>query len=318
MTIVQNSIDKDFNSEFNYSKDMSIRRITLVEKNRYIMCYTRTPQDEMIYASKLAYSMHLAYSEDGNKFKALNHNSGILFAKATDNEDGSMNAKSLKNPYLFYMEDDSIGVLAVRTDADGKVDTESKGKVLFFITKDLLQYKEVGLINLHSDVYVEDVTCTYDSVTKMYIIRWCDANGDWFQKETPDLFSLDNASKPVHIEAVEIQTIPTDIEGIVPRNTISISKKMGERLKFKLSTPYNVSIEVPEEISISSPEELKRVKVKALYNDGTTSMKTVDWNTDEVDWNKPVTYEIIGSVHQDHYAFPSALNRADPCCSKVE
>ena len=67
----------------------------------YLLNYTRKPISKQLYDPKLAYSMHLAVSEDGREYCALNHNSGILYAKATENEDGSLNPKSLKNPWLF-------------------------------------------------------------------------------------------------------------------------------------------------------------------------------------------------------------------------
>ncbi|MFD1175323.1 hypothetical protein ACFQ3W_03285 [Paenibacillus puldeungensis] len=62
-----------------------------------ILCYTRLPQDELIYAPKLAYSMHLAYRNDEDHFQELNHNSGVLFAKATENDSGSLNAELEKS-----------------------------------------------------------------------------------------------------------------------------------------------------------------------------------------------------------------------------
>jgi hypothetical protein len=74
--------------------------------------------------------MHLAYSEDGKYFKDLNHNSGVLFAKATDKEDGTINARSLKNPYIFYMSNGTFGVVTVRTEPYGEIDKQSKGKIL--------------------------------------------------------------------------------------------------------------------------------------------------------------------------------------------
>lgn len=98
-----------------------------------VLCYTRTPQEDIIYASRLAHSMHLAYSEDGKHFQALNHNSGVLFAKATQHEDGMLQAKSLKNPYLFPMADGRFGVVAVRTEADGQQDEESRGRSFFLL-----------------------------------------------------------------------------------------------------------------------------------------------------------------------------------------
>ena len=54
--------------------------------------------------------MHLAVSKDGKNYEALNHNSGVLFAKATSNEDGTLNPKSLKNPYIFYCADGTLAL----------------------------------------------------------------------------------------------------------------------------------------------------------------------------------------------------------------
>lgn len=284
-------------------------------KEKYLLCYTREPQDEMIYSRKLAYSMHLAYSEDGQNFEALNHNSGVLFAKATDNENKTMNAKSLKSPYIFKLADDSFGIVAIRTEAEGESDLESKGKVLFFETKDFIQYTEVGLIDLHSDNFIQDVVCSFDNNKGTYTICWSE-EGNWFKAETEELHQLDISSAPVAVEPARLRNISTNIEGIVPRNIISVSEEIGNRLKCRLSTPLNIGIEVPETVSVNSIEELKSVKAKAVYNDGTTALKTIDWDTAGINWSKPGRYEITGTVHQEHFQFPIATNRADPCIKK--
>jgi GH43 family beta-xylosidase len=283
------------------------------ETQKYILCYTRKPQDDMIYASRLAYSMHLAYSDDGRKFEALNHNSGVLFAKAADNPDGTMNAKSLKSPFLFPMAGGGFGAVAVRTAADGKDDPESRGKILFFATEDLLQYTEIGLIDLHTAASVEDVRCGFDTDQKIYWIKWKDQGGQWFKNKISDLHCLGSASMPVCTEAVCLNKIDADIEGIVPRNVICVPEKIGNRLKFKLSVPYNVSIEAPKEINASSAGELKQAAATAVYNDGTAARKTVDWDDSAVNWSQAGVYKISGTVHQDSYRFPIAFNRADPC-----
>lgn len=281
----------------------------------YILCYTREPQDGMIYSEKLAYSMHLAYSVDGRNFEALNHNSGVLFAKATENENRTLNAKSLKSPYIFEMEDGSFGIVAVRTEAEGQNDAESKGKVLFFTTKDLLQYKEIGLINLHTDNYIQDILCTYDGNRKKYVLFWSEKE-KWYKCEIADLYSLKCISQPQGINEIKIQKVDTDIEGIVPGNIIFVPEAIGKRLKYRLSTPANVGMELPKEVSVKSPDDLKGIKAVAIYNDGTTSVKTVDWDTAGIEWNKSGTYKINGTVHQDNFKFPVAVNRADPCIKK--
>ena len=111
----------------------------------YLLSYTRLPIDNILYDPRLAYSMHLALSEDGKSYKALNHNSGVLFVKATDNEDGSVTPWSLVEPVMFATED-GYGVLARRVGSEGDEDPESEGKRLYFTTKDLLEYTEVGFV----------------------------------------------------------------------------------------------------------------------------------------------------------------------------
>ena len=281
-----------------------------------ILCYTREPQDDILYSNKLAYSMHLAYGSGNGNFTALNHNSGILFAKATENADGTMNSKSLKSPCLFSLKDGGFAVAAVRVTADGESDGESKGKVLMFKTDDLLQYREVGLVDLKTDFFVTELTCEYNVAENLYVIRWRDDKGGWHRNETADIFALESASAPSDIEEVKLPVVKTDIEGAVPHNTVSVPGTVSARLKNKLSTPKNISIEAPESITVSSFEELKGYKVKAVYDDGTAVEKTVDWFGSSVDWSKPGVYTLRGSVHQDHFPFPIAYDRADPCIRK--
>lgn len=286
------------------------------EYSNYILCYTRENKEDMIYSKKLAYSMHLAYSSDGKNFNELNHNSGVLFTKATEQENGLLSAKSLKKPYVFYLKDGSFGVVCIRTEGEGQNDSESKGKILFCISQDLLTYDEIGLIDLNMDTYVDDVTCKYDEVNDSYVIHWCDEKGNYFKNFIKDIININELSTPEKAESFTIESPVTDIEGIVPRNIIKISDDIAHRMVCRLTVPTNVKIEVPENVQIESREELNNVKAKAFYSDGTTDIKPIDWNVESVDWSKKGTYKISGRVHQDHYEFPIAEHRADPCIGK--
>ncbi|MEJ6951771.1 family 43 glycosylhydrolase [Natronospora cellulosivora (SeqCode)] len=284
--------------------------------NTYILSYTRKPKDDLIYSPKLAYSMHLAYSDDGINFQDLNHNSGVLFAKATENEDGSLNAKSLKNPYIFYLDDGNFGVVAVRTEAGGNNDQESKGKVVLFTSTDLLQYEELGLIDLNGNKYIDDVICFYDEKKGVYVIKWCDEDGNYYQNFIEDIFDFNTVSEAEEIESFNREEIAADIEGIVPGNIIEISEEKAERLRLKLTVPNNVKIELPDTVIVSSKEDLEAVKATAIYSDGTKARKKVDWGFDTIDWSNPGKYQIKGKVHQDHFSFPIATNRADPAIGR--
>ena len=241
----------------------------------YLLSYTRLPIDNILYDPRLAYSMHLALSEDGKSFEALNHNSGVLFVKATDNEDGSVTPWSFVEPVMFATEE-GYGVLARRIGSEGDEDPESEGKRLYFTTKDFLEYTEVGFV-------------TEAEAEKM----------------------LNCAPKLPVPKAEEL-----DILGAVPSHVIEIPEAVADRLRKKLITPVNCGVEFPAQVKASSPEELAQYKASSLFTDGTKVERKVDWDLSAVDFCTPGTYNIKGRIHQEHFEFPVAFNRADPCVGK--
>ena len=70
----------------------------------FLLSYKRKEIDSVFYDARLAFSLHLAVSKDGKNFVALNHNSGVLFAKASENDDGSLNPKTLGFPIFFILD----------------------------------------------------------------------------------------------------------------------------------------------------------------------------------------------------------------------
>lgn len=289
----------------------------MTQETNNVLCYTREPQESQIYSPKLANSMHLALSENGEPYRALNHNSGVLFAKATENPNGSLNPKSLKNPYLFRLADGRFGVVAIRTEAEGEPDEQSKGSVLLFVSPDLLQYEEIGLLQLKGGRHVEDIMCEYDAERETYMVHWRDGEGNFFRNEMKDVLRLDDASEPETAQPFECQTVSVaGIEGAVPRNVIQVSRDEAVRLMHKLTVPEHVGNELPDRVVVSSAEQLKAIRVTSVYSDGTKAVKPVDWQTADINWNQPGVYRIDGTIRQDRYKFPIAINRADPCIAK--
>lgn len=287
----------------------------------YLLNYTRKPVNEFLYDPKLAYSMHLALSNDGREYQALNHNSGVLFVKATENEDGSLNAKSLKNPWLFRIGKEEFGVVAVRVCGEGEEDEESKGCVVLFTSGDLLEYQEIGLLKLGAE-YIEEVFCTYGQEGTFQFI-WKEADGKMFRAFLSDLHDLRLTEKPKacedfedrEIRGIELLTDP-GIEGAVCHNVIEIPEQTAKRLRNKLLTPVNTEIQFPKQIEAANLEQLREYRAKAVYSDGSTAYKRVDFDLSQVDFGKKGVYEITGKVHQDHFGFPVAYNRADPCIGR--
>ncbi len=281
---------------------------------KQLLYYTRKPIDSKYYDARIAFSMHLAIGENGN-FTPLNHNSGVLFALATENEDGSLNPKCLRDPNVFEMKDGSFGIIAVRTDGEGEEDFESVGSVAAFVSRDLIKYKELGLIKL-SEEQIEKAVCGYDKENDCYVIKWCGKDHRWFESRLPVFEPCDTPVMPEETDSPAFDVIDADITGIADRGIIDISDETADRLIKKLTVAVHTDTIIDKEITVKNADELNKVRACAVYSDGTTASKRIDWDVSGVDFNAPGEYEIKGRIHKDHFEFPIAYNRADPCIAR--
>lgn len=306
----------DLKAEFTLEgtrKEKTFRSILFGSDANYILGYTRTPDaNNNLYSAKLAYSLHLAFSEDGDAYQSLNDNSGVLFAKATSAANEVLTAKSLKNPYLFYMKDGTIGVAAVRTESNGEADTQSKSQILLFQTEDLLTFEEKGLIDLKTDKTVDAAICEYDAREGVYRITWRDSEGAYYENAITDFQDLGSAEEPIVGKPFEAEKKKTGITGAVEQNIIPVTNEAGQKVKRKLSKIENTKMEVQETVIAESKEDLEKVGAKAYYSDGSTLEREVDWDTSTVNWDAAGTYDVTGQIKQEHYSFPIIVNRADP------
>ena len=67
--------------------------------------------------------------------------------------------------------------MAVRVNEDGSLDQESTGKVLFWTTKDFINFCFQGLLDLKGNTDVKKICCKCDTLENQYIIEWEAADG---------------------------------------------------------------------------------------------------------------------------------------------
>lgn len=238
-----------------------------------LFCYTRNAIKEL-YDIRLANSLHLALF-DGEKYIILNHNSGVLYGKASENGDGSLNPKCITEPILINHGDFYL-VACILCNGEGeKLKTEdNQYECLLYKTADFLDYDNPeGL--------------SYDNYLK-------------YKKE---------AVFPKEIPEADIHTAG---------NIIEVSDFVSKRLLKKLMTPKNIDVKVSSDIVVSSPEDLIKIKAEAIYSDGSSHKKSVRWDSSNINFSVPGTYEIYGKIIQPHFDFPVAVNRADPCVTKYK
>lgn len=280
-----------------------------------VLCYTRQPKEDIIYAKRMAYSMHLAIRDTGERFEPLHHNEGILYAKAVQNaQDGTLDARSLRAPWMFALEKGGFGVAAIRTGADGEPDPDSEGCILFFTSNDLVHYEETGLCRLAENGYITEVRCRYDEEAGQYRICWRNDKDEWMEGAC----TVDGEMKLCQDSArrSEIPGIPSAplaereteaVEGMVAGNRIEIPAEAGLYLLQKLTVPVCVGMTLSAD-TVTGTADLEKVKAVASYSDGTRVERRVDWE-DISDGNV-----IRGRVHQESVPAPFAENRADPVC----
>ncbi|MDE7327965.1 MAG: family 43 glycosylhydrolase [Lachnospiraceae bacterium] len=313
-----------------------------MENKYYLLCYTRHPQEDPIYSEKLAYSMHLALSEDGEHFTALNHNSGILYAKAVVNPDGTLHAKSLKEPKIIQRADGSFGVVAKRIEVDGSLDKELRELALAFSSEDLIHYQELGAWGTGKPE-AEELLHEAGNVMRRAIVGMKGINIAAEGGEVQGISAKEADTEGISVmaecgsgqqeaklqesirrnrylfgefKAEERAAIEAQLTGAIPGNIIEISREQAERLKCRFLTPVNTANEVPKSVPANNRQELDAVRAVAYYSDGSSMEKKVDWYADAVDFDKPGEYEVYGKVHQEQFPFPVAWDRADPCIGK--
>ncbi len=311
------------------SSEEDVQKEEQTESGGYILSYTREEDDTIMgrsgqkahgmYQSAVTDSMHLAYSRDGKNFEALNYNTGVLFAKNKGTQ-----TKGIKQPYIFRMKDGSFGVLAVRTneekDGEEEIADEDKGKLIFFTSKDLLSYKEIGMLTVSDTDTVKKPECTYDKESDRYYIRWTSKEtGEDYINETLDFSSVGEKKQQ---ERTSGESILSDIPYAIESNMIAVTLEESEKILNKLKPIVNTSVEEAQvEVTCGRPRDLSGVRVKANYSDGSQTEKSVIWNKDDlanVDFNKLGTYKVTGTVNtlgdkiskSDNYPF--IAGNADP------
>ncbi len=262
------------------------------------ICYTRRPVSEAEYAPRLGLSMHLGYETESG-FEPLNHNYGVLFVKATQNpEDRSLTPMSLKKPFVLPVDGGFI-IIAIRTLANGEPDESSKGCAVLFKTGDLVHYEELGLIKLAGD-FLEDVSLKVCGCHGGLVAKYV-CGGKIYRRRLDDLLLPTDDVK----ECGNLGKDYTDcnIEGAYDAVEFDVDDKTADYALKKLAALKAVSADYPKKVS---KDDLENYRVTVTYSDGSTHKKRVDWE-------QPESGKIRGKIHVDHYDFPIAENRADPC-----
>ncbi len=277
-----------------------------------ILVYTRQPDND--YTESLANSIHLALRQGEGEFQPLNRNYGIVFAEAVVDGQSVIQEKGVKHPFLFRTAEGGFGIVAVRVDKTGAPDEESRGQLLLWTSEDLVAFQSCGLLRLHPEAFVKEAACEYMAAERIYEIRWRDEAGKRYVSRLADLAAPEGISQAV--EAAEVWTgeaaVEASLPDILPGNRLLVDSQVREMVKDAWLPLYHTETRVPEQIHASSVEQVKAVTATAVYSDGSSDEKQVDWDVSGVDFARPGMYTVSGTMVNRRFLFPLAVGYADP------
>lgn len=93
---------------------------------------------------------------------------------------------------------------------------------------------------------------------------------------------------------------------------IEIASDLCDRLVAFWNTPRHVATRAPQRVKVSSREEVQAIRATAVYSDGSTALKRVEWDLGGVDFSSPGCYTVKGKLVRKKYPFPLAKGYGDP------
>ncbi len=165
----------------------------------YIKLYTRIPEGEE-YPSALSYSVHMAYSKDGEEYEALNQNYGMLFTEGIIRKDNTIEEKGIKYPRAVKRKEGGYAFFAVRVDADGNIDETAGGMYPYWVTYDMVHFHDKGLRS--SEYIVSDTGCAADTLDDI-LAHMTDMEEYVAEMPDSDAIKLCGVWMPIHNTGVE-------------------------------------------------------------------------------------------------------------------
>ena len=170
----------------------------------------------------------------------------------------------------------------------------------------------------------------YEEKIGAYVICWREEDGILHYGKVPNLTAecveplaekeLAVAQQKKEKLQGEVQRMPGEEwhlpEGCVSGNILEITEEQADYLRKKLWTPVNTGVFFPKQVTASSWEELEKQDAVLYYSDGTTVRRKVDWEKADIDFKKRGRQTVKGAIRQEHFVFPVAINRADPCVAR--
>ncbi len=248
------------------------------------------PVEQESYPAGLARAIHFACeTQDGTRI-GLNRDYGILFAQGVIREDNVIVPMGVQEPGIFRMSDGWIGICGKRVLENGDADSQSAGKVLFWMTRDLIHFEEKGLAPLEE------------------IMKYCPAD----HLDVPEAVAQEAITYWGRIHATMVML---EVKGVLKSQGTSqaegVLKSQGTS-QAEGASESNGEAPADDVIEIASMEELDDVRAAVFYSDGSKTYKNIAWDKSGMDIEKSGVHEVSGRIERPFFPFPLAKGYGDP------
>lgn len=302
----------------------------------FILCYTKSGEGvypDHNYPGHVAYNcdwehaMHLAVSEDGEHFRPLRNNTGILFSKASFEEGNPRGVtKTLIDPWLCRTPEGTFLVSAVRRNQNAP-DPASLGSMALYASEDLVHYREMGFFRL-SEGEIRHPRLSYEPERQSYYAEW-ESDGKAWSGYTRNFAVIEEVCESTP------RLHPADsygIDGCIPGNVLEISPEEAAVICGYFDEIRNVGV-APVKLLWPCGQPLVKESLPGavcLYSDGSSHKKMVEWEKEalaSVNLSQPGEYLIPGKIRQKIWPFPLKVNlgpggageydgMSDPCVTE--
>ncbi|MCI1864732.1 MAG: family 43 glycosylhydrolase [Bifidobacterium sp.] len=243
--------------------------------------------------------------------------------------------KSLRDPFIFRLDDGGFGIVATRTARGGEPDGSERSSFLLATSENLTSFTRMGQITVDTCEGVHRPRVSFDGGQRRYAIGYVNDFGMHMTTVVQDIRRAAGSSSPIPPGrplgiASGVDRAPS-IPGALSGNVMAISEHEADVVLERFGRVHNTAVSVSG-VSLTAcecaddPQEalgrIREVRATLQYDDGSTAGRAVEWDrgqmrrlSDDIAAGKATrgrTYRLDGTVRAPAYPVPFAKERADP------
>jgi GH43 family beta-xylosidase len=240
--------------------------------------------------------LHLATSDDGTAYTALNNGRGVLYPTLAGSRLGA--------PEVFRKPDGSYGLVATVRG--------TPSQVYLFDSADLLTWTGERVVTV-APLAASRVHVAYDNGLPGYRLTVTATDGRTYEVRSPDLATFTAPQEVAAAAAAEAGTFPA---GAVETGSTPLTAEELDRVRAKLGRVVATGVTAFADVAVAAGGTVDLPGTATVeYSSGSRTTMAVEWDAGDlaaVDTATPGTYVVDGTVRRTAYADPLIERRADP------